>query len=131
MRPATFSYVRAETVDAATAALRETEGAQPLAGGQSLINRMRARVVRPTAVVDIRTTWPGPSDFDVYFQDQAGTTLESDGAVAGMPEHILYVPASGVNTYRIRTLVFAAANETFHCTVRLLETPPVNSGAAM
>jgi hypothetical protein len=85
----------------------------------------------PTALVDIRTTWPGPSDFDVYLQDQNGTTIQVDGANAGMPEHIVYVPLSGVNQYRIRTVAFAAANETFHCTVKLFETPPVNSGDAI
>jgi hypothetical protein len=65
----------------------------------------------PTAIVDIRTTWPGPSDFDVYLQDQNGTTIDVDGAYAGTPEHITFVPVPGVNTYRIRTLAFAAANE--------------------
>ena len=85
----------------------------------------------PTAVVDIRTTWPGPSDFDVYLQDQFGTTLETDGALAGMPEHILYIPVAGVNTYRIRTLAFVAAHESIHCTVKLLETPPMNGGVAV
>ena len=85
----------------------------------------------PTALVEIMTTWPGPSDFDVYLQDQFGTTIDVDGANAGEPEHIVYVPLTGTNTYRIRTLVFAAANETFHCTVRLLETPPVNGGVAI
>lgn len=87
--------------------------------------------LHPTAVVDIRTTWPGPSDFDVYFQDQNGTTIDVDGANAGVPEHIIYVPISGVHQYRIRTLVFAAVNESFHCTVKLFEAPPVNSGDAI
>jgi hypothetical protein len=85
----------------------------------------------PTAILDILTTWPGPSDFDVYFQDDAGTTLQQGGANAGMPEHLTYVPVAGVNHFRIRTLVFAAVNETFHCTVKLFETPPVNTGVAI
>jgi hypothetical protein len=85
----------------------------------------------PTAVVEIVTSWPGASDFDLYFQDQAGTTIENSGANAGMPERILYVPVAGVNQYRVRTLVFAAANETFHSVIRLFETPPVNTGAAI
>ena len=85
----------------------------------------------PTAVVDIRATWPGPSDFDLYLQDQAGTTLEVGGANAAMPEHVTYIPVAGVNVFRIRMLAFAAINETFHCTVKLLVTPPVNGGSAI
>ena len=85
----------------------------------------------PTAVVEILTTWPGPSDFDVYLQDASGSTIDVDGANAGEDERILYVPSTGVNVYRIRTLVFAAANESFHCRIRLFETPSVNTGAAI
>ena len=85
----------------------------------------------PDAVVEILATWPGPSDFDTYLQDQSGTTLDVGGSNAGMPEQIFYVPTSGVNLYRIRTLAFAAVNESFHCRVRLFEAPPPNTGAAV
>jgi carbon-monoxide dehydrogenase medium subunit len=54
MRPATIDYVRAESLDQAIDALQQAgDGARPLAGGQMLINQMRARTVRPSTVVDI------------------------------------------------------------------------------
>jgi carbon-monoxide dehydrogenase medium subunit len=53
MRPAPFDYVQPATVEEAVAALSDRDGARPLAGGQILINRMRARVERPGLVVDI------------------------------------------------------------------------------
>jgi carbon-monoxide dehydrogenase medium subunit len=113
MRPATFSYVRADTVDAATAALRETEGAQPLAGGQSLINRMRARVVRPTAVVDI-SRLEGLS----YIRAESGelrvgalTTMAElhDQAVASQC-YALYEAARSVGDPLVRNRATAAGN---------------------
>jgi len=54
MRPAKFDYVRASSVEEAVRAL-EAAGpdARVLAGGQTLANLMRARVVRPSTVVDI------------------------------------------------------------------------------
>jgi aerobic carbon-monoxide dehydrogenase medium subunit len=54
MRPATFEYVQAGTLEEAVRGLRVGNGdAQVLAGGQILINQMRARLVRPATVVDI------------------------------------------------------------------------------
>lgn len=52
MRPAPFDYVRPDSLEAAVDALR-TENAAVLAGGQVLLNRLRARLDRPDVVVDI------------------------------------------------------------------------------
>ena len=66
MRPATFEYVRATTVDEAIRAVQEAPGeARLLAGGQTLVNLMRARTVRPSTVVDIS----GLSDLNYIRQD--------------------------------------------------------------
>jgi len=51
MIPATFDYVRADSVDAAVGAL--TEEAKILAGGQSLIPLLRMRLAVPELVVDV------------------------------------------------------------------------------
>jgi carbon-monoxide dehydrogenase medium subunit len=52
--PAAFEYVRADSVDAAIAALAEHgDDAKLLAGGMSLIPLMKLRLATPTVVVDI------------------------------------------------------------------------------
>jgi carbon-monoxide dehydrogenase medium subunit len=54
MKPASFEYVRAESVQQATAALEDfgDEG-KVLAGGQSLLPMMNFRLARPAALIDI------------------------------------------------------------------------------
>jgi aerobic carbon-monoxide dehydrogenase medium subunit len=46
-------YARPETIDEAVRLLSSYEDSRPLAGGQSLINVMKTRVVAPQAVVDL------------------------------------------------------------------------------
>lgn len=46
-------YARPATVDEAVALLAEHEGARPLAGGQTLINVMKARAAAPEVLVDL------------------------------------------------------------------------------
>ncbi len=54
MIPATFEYVRADSVDAAVAALAEHgDEAKVLAGGHSLLPMMRMRLAVPEVLVDI------------------------------------------------------------------------------
>jgi aerobic carbon-monoxide dehydrogenase medium subunit len=54
MIPAPFDYVRADSVDAAIAALTEHgDDAKLLAGGQSLLPLMKLRLAVPTAVIDV------------------------------------------------------------------------------
>ena len=54
MIPAAFEYVRADSVDAALAALTEHgDEAKLLAGGMSLIPLMKLRLATPTVVVDV------------------------------------------------------------------------------
>jgi CO/xanthine dehydrogenase FAD-binding subunit len=52
MKPAPFEYVAVRSVEEALAAL-EQEDARVLAGGQSLLPLMNARLVRPARLVDI------------------------------------------------------------------------------
>jgi carbon-monoxide dehydrogenase medium subunit len=51
--PAPFDYVRADSVDAAIAALSSDPDAKLLAGGHSLLPAMRLRVARPSTLIDI------------------------------------------------------------------------------
>ena len=54
MKPASFAYHRAASVDEAVALLsREGEDAKVIAGGQSLVPLMAFRLARPSALVDI------------------------------------------------------------------------------
>jgi carbon-monoxide dehydrogenase medium subunit len=54
MKPASFEYVRAGTVQEALAALVRFDGeARVLAGGQSLMPLMNMRMLRPAGIVDI------------------------------------------------------------------------------
>lgn len=54
MKPASFEYVRAGTVQEAVAALSRFDGeARLLAGGQSLMPLMNMRMLRPAGIVDI------------------------------------------------------------------------------
>jgi len=54
MKPAPFSYVRAESLDHAVEVLREHgDEAKALAGGQSLVPALNMRLARPSVVVDL------------------------------------------------------------------------------
>jgi 2-furoyl-CoA dehydrogenase FAD binding subunit len=54
MKPASFDYIRAETLDEATAVLRERGAeARILAGGQSLLPMLNMRLARPAFVIDV------------------------------------------------------------------------------
>jgi len=46
-------YARPETVDEAVALLAQHDGARPLAGGQTLVNVMKARAASPDVLVDL------------------------------------------------------------------------------
>src|SRR2546423_12190690 len=47
-------YARPATVDDAVRLLSEHDGARPLAGGQTLINVMKARAASPDVLVDLQ-----------------------------------------------------------------------------
>ena len=54
MKPAPFSYLRAENLDEALSALRSHGGeARILAGGQSLVAMLNMRLAKPALLVDI------------------------------------------------------------------------------
>jgi aerobic carbon-monoxide dehydrogenase medium subunit len=54
VKPAPFTYVRAESVEHAVDTLRAHGGeAKPLAGGQSLVPALNMRLARPTVLVDL------------------------------------------------------------------------------
>jgi carbon-monoxide dehydrogenase medium subunit len=64
MKPASFAYHAPETLDEALALLAGGDGFRVLAGGQSLVPLMKARVVKPTAVVDVNRV-PGLDGIEV------------------------------------------------------------------
>jgi CO/xanthine dehydrogenase FAD-binding subunit len=53
MKPAPFEYSRPATLDEACALLAGEEGAQIIAGGQTLVPMMAMRLARPTRLVDV------------------------------------------------------------------------------
>jgi carbon-monoxide dehydrogenase medium subunit len=68
MKPPSFAYVRAETVDEAVHALASAGGdGKVLAGGQSLVPLLNFRLAAPSVLVDINRV-----------QGLAGVTVESD-----------------------------------------------------
>jgi CO/xanthine dehydrogenase FAD-binding subunit len=59
VKPAPFEYVRADSLDAALAALAESgDEAKVLAGGQSLVPALNMRVLRPAVLVDVNRVSP-------------------------------------------------------------------------
>jgi carbon-monoxide dehydrogenase medium subunit len=60
MKPAPFEYVLASDLDGALALLANDDDARPLAGGQSLVPLMNARLARPSVLVDLNNL-PGLS----------------------------------------------------------------------
>lgn len=53
MKPAVFEYVQPQSLNEATALLREREGAKVIAGGQSLVPLMNFRLNRPELLIDL------------------------------------------------------------------------------
>jgi CO/xanthine dehydrogenase FAD-binding subunit len=53
MKPASFRYHRAQSVDDALSLLGRYPDAKPLAGGQSLIPAMNFRIAQPTVLIDL------------------------------------------------------------------------------
>lgn len=53
MKPASFAFHRAQSMDHALALLAQHPDAKPLAGGQSLIPAMNFRLAQPAALVDL------------------------------------------------------------------------------
>ena len=47
-------YARPKTVEEAVALLAANDGARPLAGGQTLVNVMKARAASPDVLVDLQ-----------------------------------------------------------------------------
>ena len=87
MKPAAFRYVRAESVEEATAALGEHEDAKVLAGGQSLVPALSMRLVRPSVVVDVnRVPGLGEVESDDGCSLLVGATVrQADPRLLGHP----------------------------------------------
>ncbi|HEX6680934.1 MAG TPA: xanthine dehydrogenase family protein subunit M [Gaiellaceae bacterium] len=64
------AYARPRTIDEALGLLAEHEGARPLAGGQTLINVMKARAAAPDVLVDLNG-----------IAELSGIELRSDGTL--------------------------------------------------
>ena len=63
-------YARPTSVDEAIALLAQHEGARPLAGGQTLVNVMKARAASPDLLVDLGRL---PELRTIGFSDDGGT----------------------------------------------------------
>jgi carbon-monoxide dehydrogenase medium subunit len=99
MRPAGFEYVRAGSVADAVRALDDGgPDARVLAGGQVLVNLMRARRVRPSVVIDIS----GLSELDFV-------TLEADHLAVGALTRMRDLAASEIVARAVPALAQAAA----------------------
>jgi carbon-monoxide dehydrogenase medium subunit len=68
--PREVGYARPSTLDEALELLSSTDGARPLAGGQTLVNVMKARVASPDALVDLNG-----------LEELQGVELGSDGSL--------------------------------------------------
>jgi CO/xanthine dehydrogenase FAD-binding subunit len=53
MKPATFEYIVADSIDMAVASLARASDAKIIAGGQSLVPMLNFRLLRPSVLVDI------------------------------------------------------------------------------
>ena len=53
MKPAPFEYHAPETIEEAVELLAQGNGTQVLAGGQSLVQLMKFRTAKPSALVDV------------------------------------------------------------------------------
>jgi carbon-monoxide dehydrogenase medium subunit len=94
MKPAPFAYHAPETLDEALALLASGDGARVLAGGQSLVPMMKARVLKPSTVIDVNRV-PGLA----FVEEQGGAlrigaltrqqALLDDGA-AGRAQPLLH-----------------------------------------
>ena len=83
--------------------------------------------LNPNQVVTIRISWPNSTnDFDVYVQNPNTGLSVTTSSTSSNPEIALLDPVAGV--FRIRTLVFAAVNESFTGTITLGPRPPSGIG---
>jgi carbon-monoxide dehydrogenase medium subunit len=111
MKPAAFEYRRASTVDEAVERLTQLgDDAKLLAGGQSLIAMMNFRLVRPSALVDVK----GIPDLQYVESDGEGLrigaltphrwveVMEDPGVLKGFS--VLKRASRWVGHYPIRTL---------------------------
>jgi len=91
MKAAPFDYVRAESADAAIAALSEHgEDAKVLAGGQSLLPMMALRLARPSVLIDIGRVgqWAGVDLEDGQVRVGATTTHTALGRDPVVARHV-------------------------------------------
>lgn len=90
MIPAPFEYVRADSADAALAALREHgDDAKLLAGGQSLLPLMKLRLAMPGVVVDVSRA------AELAYVREDGDVL----AIGALTRHCDVVSADAVTTH--------------------------------
>ena len=86
MKPPPFDYLRAESTEAALAALaQQGDEVKVLAGGQSLIAMMNLRLVRPQMLVDINRL----TDLDYIKQDNGSLTIGALTRQAAVEESAL------------------------------------------
>jgi carbon-monoxide dehydrogenase medium subunit len=94
VKPAPFDYLRAESVEQAVRALRESDGdGKVLAGGQSLVPMMALRIARPTLLVDINRI-PGLAGVTMTGGSVQVGTLTRHSSLLKQREHPLLAHAA-------------------------------------
>jgi carbon-monoxide dehydrogenase medium subunit len=83
MKPPPFAYAAPATIEEALELLR-ADGARVLAGGQSLVPRMSARLERPSALVDVNRV-AGLDELDCNGDVVAGATVRADTLARAEP----------------------------------------------
>lgn len=106
MKPAPFSYTRAESLDEALTVLSEDADAKVLAGGQSLVPMLAMRLAAPSALVDIN----GLSELAYVRSDESGVRI---GALA---RHSQVEADEGAR--RVQPLLSLALRMVAHATIR-------------
>ena len=105
MKPAAFEYVRAATVDEATALLAEgAPDALLLAGGQSLGPLLNLRLVRPTRLIDLKRT----AGMRAVAADETTFRIGAGWTHADIEDGVIEDPARGMLRHVARGIAYRA-----------------------
>lgn len=105
MKPASFNYVRAESVLEASQMLREADGrARLLAGGQSLVPTLNLRLARPETLVDIKRI----TSLRVLSGDSVSVTIGAGWTHAEIEDGVVEDPTGGMLRHVARGIAYRA-----------------------
>ncbi|HET7844921.1 MAG TPA: PKD domain-containing protein [Xanthomonadales bacterium] len=79
----------------------------------------------PGATLEVDLVYTLPGDLDLELLSSSGTSLDTSGEPAGLPEHMEIPVQNGTNAYTVRVIPFAVAGTTATVTVSLqVPVPP-------